>query len=363
VKASKVLTIRAGLRARATIRERGLLPSDIDAIPAAAGGPKGLGLLGLDQFIFGEWLKGRDMDGKPGSIAGCSAARPALLLVGASIGAWRLAACAQDDCGAALARLAHAYAEQRYPSKPTPHEVSIECRHIVESVLGSAPRWHPHRQLAVVTSRSRGILRERYGNARFLAAALANATSRKRLAHFLSRVTFIEGDHAMLAPFDAFGGTTVALDDRNRCDALLASGTIPLLADPIRDPAGAPPGLYWDGGLIDYHLAWPWHRLPGLVLYPHFTDHIVPGWLDKSLPWRRATGAALENVILVAPSREFLAQLPMGKLPDRKDFYRFGVDHDGRIASWKRAMSECQRLADAFAELCRHPDAIELHPL
>ena len=40
-----------------------------------------------------------------------------------------------------------------------------------------------------------------------------------------------------------------------------------------------------DGGIIDYHLHLPYHRAQGLVLYPHFIDRIVPGWLDKALPW------------------------------------------------------------------------------
>ena len=51
----------------------------------------------------------------------------------------------------------------------------------------------------------------------------------------------------------------------------------------------APTGIYWDGGIIDYHLHLPYHQAKGLVLYPHFTDRIVPGWLDKAMPWRRAS--------------------------------------------------------------------------
>lgn len=67
-------------------------------------------------------------------------------------------------------------------------------------------------------------------------------------------------------------------------DALLASGSIPLVLDAVTDIAGAPPGRYWDGGLVDYHLHLPYQREPDLVLYPHFADHIVPGWLDKAMP-------------------------------------------------------------------------------
>ena len=52
----KALQIYAGPRALVRIRKRGVSPADIRAIPAAAGGPKGLTLLPLDRYLFGEWL-------------------------------------------------------------------------------------------------------------------------------------------------------------------------------------------------------------------------------------------------------------------------------------------------------------------
>ncbi len=39
------LELRAGPRALAHLRERGIAPADVRAIPAAAGGPKGLALV------------------------------------------------------------------------------------------------------------------------------------------------------------------------------------------------------------------------------------------------------------------------------------------------------------------------------
>ncbi|MDP1368883.1 hypothetical protein Q6248_28325, partial [Klebsiella pneumoniae] len=50
------LQIFAGPAARERLAERGLKPEDIGLIPAAAGGPKGLALNGLDRFLFGDWL-------------------------------------------------------------------------------------------------------------------------------------------------------------------------------------------------------------------------------------------------------------------------------------------------------------------
>ncbi len=47
------LTIKAGRRAMTRIREQGLSPIDVGIIPGAAGGPKALGIQGLDLALFG----------------------------------------------------------------------------------------------------------------------------------------------------------------------------------------------------------------------------------------------------------------------------------------------------------------------
>jgi hypothetical protein len=166
-------------------------------------------------------------------------------------------------------------------------------------------------------------------------------------------------------PFDAFGALQVTLDDRNAEDALLASGSIPLVCAPVRDVAGAPPGDYWDGGLIDYHLLLPYSTGPGLVLYPHFVPYLTPGWLDKFLPWRKEARAHdwLANVLLIAPSPQFLARLPNGKLPDRNDFYRYGADHAARIRDWEGAIAECERFADEAMRFLEAPDPGDVQPL
>src|SRR5215210_8843777 len=91
------LTLRAGPRALAKIRERGLDAAMVEIIPGAAGGPKGLGIAGLDRAIFTEWLP----------------AKPRVRhLIGASIGAWRFAAACCDDPVAALGAFARAYTSQ-----------------------------------------------------------------------------------------------------------------------------------------------------------------------------------------------------------------------------------------------------------
>jgi len=164
---------------------------------------------------------------------------------------------------------------------------------------------------------------------------------------------------------DAFGLTRVALDQHNAEDALLASGSIPLVCDPVPNIAGAPRGDYWDGGLIDYHLMLPYRDLDRLVLYPHFVPHVTPGWLDKFLPWRKHMRAHpwLENMILISPSPALLARMPNRKLPDRNDFHRYGVDHDARMRDWKRAIAESARFADEAMAWLTRPDPTIIKPL
>ena len=55
----KALQVHAGPCALALLRDRRLLPSDVRAVPAAAGGPKGLVLNHIDRFLFGHWQIGR----------------------------------------------------------------------------------------------------------------------------------------------------------------------------------------------------------------------------------------------------------------------------------------------------------------
>ena len=48
------LTLKAGPRAFARIRQAGLNAADVGILPGAAGGPKALGIQGLDLALFGE---------------------------------------------------------------------------------------------------------------------------------------------------------------------------------------------------------------------------------------------------------------------------------------------------------------------
>ena len=86
-----------------------------------------------------------------------------------------------------------------------------------------------------------------------------------------------------------------------------------------------------------------------LALYPHFYGHIVPGWFDKRLAWRRPLAENLARTILVSPAHGFVAGLPGGRIPDRFDFQRYSPED--RVKTWKRVVNECVALADEFHEV------------
>ena len=354
---ASALTIRAGARALAHIRREGLQARDVALVPGAAGGPKALGIAGLDRAIFGEWLP--------------SAPR-VRHLVGASIGAWRFAAACCADPVRTLGDFAHAYTEQRYPPKATARYVSDSARAMLKTLFEGREREilsHPHYRLHVVTVRGRWPLTRDGPVATPLGfgfAALANVFGRRHLARFVDRIVFHDprdcaACFAATPSFDPFETRAIVLDERNLGAALLASASIPLVLEGVANIPGAPAGIYWDGGIVDYHLHLPYHRSSDLVLYPHFVDHIVPGWLDKSIPWRRARGEWLENVVLVAPSAEYLARLPEAKLPSRQDFKR--LDDETRMRQWRSAIAESERLADAFLQFTARPDPGSIDPL
>lgn len=358
------LEFRAGPRALAHLRKHGLQAKDIAVIPAAAGGPKGLIFNALDQWLFGEWLP--------------SAPRERTL-IGASIGAWRMAAACQRDPEASFRRLADVYCGQRYTPKPGYDEVGQVCSKMLSDFVTGHEEdilAHPHYRLHLLANRGRGALESpRHRNDElkgFAACALRNLSARERLAPLLERVVI--GDARDGAPWlreqwDAFATHFAPLTAKNLATALLASGTLPLIMPAVRGIDGAPHGTYWDGGILDYHLALPYSRLGEgeLVLYPHFTPHIIPGWLDKALPWRRAHKgggmAMLDNVIIASPSREFLRTLPRGKLPDRGDFKHYGLNQDERHRQWQRAISLGQRLRDDFEAFARNPNPALIRPI
>ncbi|GGC65643.1 patatin-like phospholipase family protein [Marinobacter halophilus] len=348
------LTIRAGRRALQRLKEKPLSPADIHVIPGAAGGPKALGLSGLDKAIFGDWLPRGPQ---------------ARVLIGSSIGSWRFAAIASsDDPKAQLTKLAELYTSQRFAKGVSAAEVSRKSVLFLEELLGGREDFilnHPWYRLNVVVVRSLGLL-EHDARGRLslglVNAISANMVSRRHLGRFMERgIVHDTRSNSPVAKLVDFPRHEIALSRVNLQPALLASASIPLVMSGVRNIPGAPEGVYRDGGLLDYHLDLPYEQ-PGIILYPHFTDKVVPGWFDKTLPWRRGDATRLQDVLLVSPSREYLDSLPDRKLPDRKDFEKYLGDDAGRERSWRASIAESDRLGDEFLELAesgRLPDRIQ----
>ncbi len=345
--AGAALQVWAGPRARARLRERGLLPQDIRMIPAAAGGAKGLVLNPLDRYLFGEWL--------PRSAQ-------TVHLLGASIGAWRMASGCLHDSDAALRRLAEDYIGQAYehePGKaPKPSVVSAVFGAKLSEHFGGREAEvlaHPRLRLHVFTSHGRHLL-ARQGRWRtplgYAGAFFGNAVHRRALGGWLERVVFGDVRDPLPLPLSDLRSQQVPLTAHNLQPAILASCSIPFWLDAVHDIPGGPRGAYWDGGITDYHLHLPYATLAdGLVLYPHFQPQIVPGWLDK--PWKRRhrTTSLLDNLVVLAPHPDWVRSLPNAKLPDRNDFKAYGDDEAGRRRDWRRAVAESERIAEDFSRL------------
>ncbi|WP_085718949.1 hypothetical protein [Pseudomonas sp. B28(2017)] len=336
------LTLKAGPRAFARIRANGLNAAEVGTLPGAAGGPKALGIQGLDLALFGQWLP---------------AAPRERSLIGASVGSWRFASACLPDAAEGIRRLGQLYTEQNFAKGVTMAQISQSSRRMLDDLLDgrdAAILDNSDYRLNIMVVKSHGLLaddhRGRLGLG--LSSVIAdNLRGRARLARHFERL--IIHDPRLAPPVDAlndFPSRFVALNAGNLRQALLASGSIPMVMEGVRDLPGAGAGTFRDGGLLDYHLDLPYSG-NDIVLYPHFTDRVIPGWFDKTLPWRRACPARLQNVLLLAPSKEYLARLPYGKLPDRNDFKRFMGDAPSRQKYWRTTMDESRRMGDEFLEL------------
>jgi len=376
----KALRIYAGPKARAHIEKNGLQPKDVSVVPGAAGGPKGLILGPLDRFIFGHWL--------------AQTAHP-VHLVGASIGAWRMATACLNNPVAAFEQLEHEYIRQHYAlqpgqKRPTADAVSEQFGQSLQNFYGGRVQevlQHARYRLHIITSRGRHILRREHKLATplgYLGAYLANSMHRKAMGAWLERVVFSSAGAGLPFATSDYRTRQVTLTDDNFNPALQASCSIPFMLRCVNNIPGAPPGAYWDGGITDYHLHLKYApeviagslvnagvtdhfdaEIPGagLVLYPHFQKSVIPGWLDKGLKWRHKATPFLDNMLLLAPDSDWVKTLLNNKLPDRTDFLRYGPDLQARIKAWCTATSASQQLADEFERWLVRPDLTKLQVL
>lgn len=337
----RALQLIAGKTAIERIKEQGLSPELVRMIVGASGGPKWLVLKGLDRFICHEFLP---------------KAPQKIDLVGSSIGAWRMTVYAHPEPGRIFDQFLEGYFGFRTEHAKSTEELTKVSYDIIHQLFTEQETdrllTNPNRNLNIVAVRGKGMAGSRntwFEALGILFAAMANRKDRLRLKAYFERVVFYSEGVANPGAWQDFDMLEAKLTEASLADALMASGSIPFVSAPVVDIEGARPGVYRDGGVTDYHFDIPWHYPDGIVLYPHFYGHIVPGWFDKSKPERHAKGAVWDQMLMLAPTDEFVATLPGGKITDRKDFTQ--MPDDERLKLWKTVISESERLADEFAEL------------
>ena len=336
------LEIFAGPKALESLHHYGFDPLLFNYFLGASGGPKWFVLAGLDRVLFPEFFKPRG-----GQIQ----------VIGSSAGAFRAACMVQSDPLAAINRLAESYSHTVYSAKPSAYEITAKAKTLLSYMLGdhglhdilSNERFKAH----IITARCQGLV-SRSGKLSQLAglamSAASNRKDRKNLQKAFTRVVF-SAPNSHLDIHDPYDLKTERADlgYTNIRDVLLASGSIPLVLNGVSNIVAAPPGVYRDGGIIDYHFDLSFGPKPGLTLYPHFYPRPVTGWFDKNLKDRLVHAQSYDNVVMLVPSASFVESLPYGKIPDRDDFKN--LDADTRIAYWETVLSETDRLGEYFMKI------------
>ena len=336
------ISIRAGSLAKQLIEKEGFYANQVDIIPGAAGGPKGIGLTGIDQAIFGEFLP---------------QAKQRRFLIGSSVGAWRFAGIVAQGEKIGPEKLAELYINLPFQKGMKIAEIEKISREMLSGIITDQTHKlvdHPDYHLTIIAAKAQHLFQSDqklalYGS--LLGIIGGNAISRDHLNKFMQRVICQPADFPQFKiQEDAFKTHYVNFNQDNVADWLMASGSIPGVTPAVKNITDAPQGAYRDGGLIDYHIDLPFQS-KGIVLYPHFTDSITPGWFDKMFKSRKANPENQARTLLISPSQDYLKSLPLGRLPDRKDFVLKGLDEKQRIQLWKQSVAESQRMGDEFLEL------------
>ena len=345
------LKIQAGSLAKQLIQKEGLHAEQVDMIPGAAGGPKGIGLMGLDQSIFGAFLP---------------QAKQRRFLIGSSVGAWRFAGIIAQGEKLGPEKLAELYINLPFHQKMKMAEIEKISRDMLHGILSDQTQKlvdHPDYHLTIIAAKAEKSFQSDQKLALYsslLGIIGNNAISRDRLNKYMQRViSQPEQFPQFQIQDDAFKTHYINFNRDNVSDWLMASGSIPGVTPAVKNIADAPEGAYRDGGLIDYHIDLPF-KSKGIVLYPHFTDSITPGWFDKMFKSRKANPENQARTLLLSPSQEYLQSLPLGRLPDRKDFMMKGLEPAKRIQLWKQSVAESQRLGDEFLELVEKQNFVEV---
>lgn len=329
------LRILAGPRALATLQQHGFTQRLFDTIIGASGGPKWFVLFGLDKFLLSEFFQGR---------------QEPIQLLGSSAGAWRFGCYAQQNGVEAISRFCHAYRCLDYPRTSTRAQVTAISAEVLRAIFPTPQHAqqcleHPFFRLNFVIARGKGLLNSAHPTrvvTGLVGAATANLVHRRHLGRFVERVVCHHPTQPYAHVPQDLPTRQLALTNENISAALFASGAIPMVLEPVSDIADAPAGYYMDGGITDYHFAWPM-RSEKLVLYPHFSSKVSPGWFDKNLTRAPAAGD-FDNVVMLVPADSWVQSLPGGKIPDRNDFKTLSAQE--RLARWQIVTERSSELAD-----------------
>ncbi|NKB33992.1 MAG: patatin-like phospholipase family protein [Pseudomonadales bacterium] len=336
------LAIYAGPAALRKLQRDGFQQEHFKVLVGASGGPKWFVLAGLDRYLFGEFFGER---------------RSELYTVGSSVGAWRMCCLATGDAVGSVERLAYWYSHEKYSANPSVKEITDSARTMLGKVLGESGAdeiasnkvFRTH----IVADRCKGIGSAQTKLLQMLhlgASAALNTLSRRSLSLFFERTLFTNMDQdPPWSSLEDISSAIAPLKSSNLMDIMIASGSIPFVLEGVSNIDGAKKGHYWDGGITDYHFDWKFYPGEELVLYPHFSAQIIPGWFDKHLGWRRVKEDYLDNVVLLAPSKEFVLSLPGQKIPDRGDFQQY--DYASRVKLWQEVIDRSEEIAEDFRDL------------
>lgn len=342
----KHLKIRAGKSALSHIQQQGLKQEDIKVLLGASGGPKWFVLHHLDRYLLQEFFSGRKEE---------------LHLFGSSIGSWRFACYARKDPTEALLQFKELYMNLPIKQKDTPRNVTRESWKVMDELLGESGiqeiLHNPVFKLSCSAVGCRGFAASEnkwLQAASLVGAALANKVDRSNLRYFLNRTIFTA--NIKTTPFKNlkdFPTELVPFSPDNLKPAVLASGSVPIGMEGIRNIPGTSCPVYRDGGVIDYHFDFPFYpEEKGLVLYPHFMDRVIPGWFDKNAS-RTPSLQNYSNVLLLTPKDSFVQNLPKGRIGDRKDFDAFPKEE--RVRFWKGIEENGKYLAEDFHKFLQNP--------
>lgn len=328
------LVIRAGPTARQKLLSEGWSWDHFDILLGASGGPKWLVLSALDQFLI-ECFAGRQ--------------RP-LHLLGSSSGAYRFLAYIQREPARASQALRDAYIEADWTLlRPLPARRQTALG-ILQAYARPTPLLHPAFRMHVSTALCRGWLSSEgvlHQTLAIIGATLLGLIGRPHMKRWVERLLFSDPRSPLPSRLQDLSSHRADLTAHNLLDAVLASGSIPLVLPAEWDIDGAPRGAVRDGGLVDYHFDRMELEPEGLVLLPHFNSQLQPGWLERWGPRRPPAPAVLDRMVLIGPHPDWSRALPGGKIPDRQDANKF--DKQSRRRNWHEAARRSQELAEELA--------------